>query len=481
MQLHDLATGPLSPTVAMIFAALGSLMGILLVTRARQRTGIRRLRLVAYATLAVALAVVWLPALVAVLALRVDGSVLRVAAEPLGISLGVATGATALALLPICWGRPGLVRQVLAGLAFVAGIGGTGWYVGRALTTGEPIVAQLTSTGIAVAIAGVAGFGLAGALAATRTLRMAIANAALLGVALAGVYHVAAAALRLQPAPGGPIPADEVVGLVPLQIGLPGVIATATLLAMVGFFTLGTATGRDLRLIFEPAASAEQIDPRIIEQVRTRVALSSTAYTPVPGVAEVWAQHEPTVAVHALRLTQGIADAFVRPLPGDAVEATAQLELIAELELATDPDLFAEPEPTPELELTVTADPTVTPDSTVMAEATAGAAVAWRAVPSWGLPTSQWPAPARNEPGVATRTPRPSQINSRYGPLPTHPDHPVSPAPREPVAVADPAAWAARLRAASLEGADGNGEPIVNDFDAGSPLPKRNARPISRP
>src|SRR5690606_37383948 len=108
---------------------LGSLLGVLLVTRARRRTGLRRVRLVLYAVLAVALPAIWLPGLIAVLALRVDGSVLRLNLEPLGSSLGVAAGATMLALLPVCSGRPGVVRQVLAGLFLVGAIGGTGYYL----------------------------------------------------------------------------------------------------------------------------------------------------------------------------------------------------------------------------------------------------------------------------------------------------------------------------------------------------------------
>ena len=85
--LHALTTGPVSPAVATIFAALGGLLSILLLTRARRHTGWRRVRLVTYAIPALALPAVVLPALMTVLALRVDGSVLLLAPIPLGATI----------------------------------------------------------------------------------------------------------------------------------------------------------------------------------------------------------------------------------------------------------------------------------------------------------------------------------------------------------------------------------------------------------
>ena len=82
--LRMLTTGPVSPVVATIFAGLGCLLSILLLTRARQHTGWRRVRLVTYAIPALALPAIFLPALVTVLGMRVEGSVLLLAPAPLG-------------------------------------------------------------------------------------------------------------------------------------------------------------------------------------------------------------------------------------------------------------------------------------------------------------------------------------------------------------------------------------------------------------
>ncbi|MCL6641034.1 MAG: hypothetical protein K6T92_06635 [Candidatus Rokubacteria bacterium] len=466
--LHSLSTGPVSPIVAAIFGALGSLLGILLITQARRRTGWRRLRLVAYAIVALALSAVFLPALVTVLALKVDGSVLLLAPAPLGYSLAAAAGGTVLALPLLCFGRPGSLRQVISGILFVAAIGATGVLMAASLTTGLPTGAQSSLVGVAIALACVTGFGLAAALAATRTLRRALGTAALLGLGLATVYHVAGAGLTLRPGLRAPVAAADVVGLSPHRIGLPAIVTATAVVAFVGYFTLGTATLRDLRRIFEPEADVEEIEPWMIEQVSRRVALTSTAYSPVPGWPDVWARDEPTVAVHAVPIVgRGIADAFAhRARPALPSEAAA-LPLDDEEPTAADaPATTAWPPADLEVDLDL--------DVALDLEPGDGAT----GVTS-GLQAGDWPAPGRNEPAAARRNG--TRLNSRYAAKPT--DQPDEP---DPFGDADPDAWVTRLRALAATRPDA-GEPdraavaIVHDYRAGSPLPRRNARPMHRP
>jgi hypothetical protein len=424
--LHSLDTGLVSPIVATIFGALGSLLGILLITQARHRTGWRRLRLVTYAVVAVSLSAVFLPALLTVLALRVDGSVLLLAPAPLSHSLATAVSGTALALLVVCFGRPGSLRQVIAGLLLIATIGATAAFLAASLTTGVPIGAHSSLVLAALALACVTGFGLATALAATRTLRRALGTAALLGVALATVYHVAGAGLTLQPGPGAPIPAAEVVGLSPHRIGLPTVVTVAAVTAFVGYFTLGTATIRDLRRAFESDASVEEIEPWMIEQVSRRVSFTSTAYAPVSGYPVGWGRNEPSLAVHAVAVVgQQFANAF-------AQRARAAL-------------------------------PAAGPTSSTATEL--GDATATES------PITDWPAPIRNE-SAAARLNGSARPNHRYA---------KSDDEWDPFGHLDLTGWAARLSTLS------DGETAAGESDdtvvvgpghrAGAPLPRCNARP----
>jgi NO-binding membrane sensor protein with MHYT domain len=318
-ELHFVALGPVTPLVSLLFATWGCLLGIVLAARARRCTGWRRARLVAYATAAVAGAGIWQPALVGVLGLRVEGSVVRLAPEGLAMSLGVAVGATMLALLLVCYGsptplRPGratwVLRLIGAGLLFAGGVAGCAHLMVASLTTGGQIAYR---TPLAIAAAGVAAasaVGLTRAVAATRSLRGAVGSAVLLGVSLTTIHLAAAASLQVRSSPAGPIPANEVTGLSPMRIGAPAVVVGGFLIALMWYFSVGTATRRDLSLTFDANADADQIEPWMIDQVRARVALSSTAHPARPSTASsLWAQH--TVAVRSIPIVGGaVASAF---------------------------------------------------------------------------------------------------------------------------------------------------------------------------
>jgi hypothetical protein len=278
----------------------------------------------------------------------------------------------------------------------------------------------------------------------------------LVGLLLVAAYLVASAGLSVAPGPAGAIPADEVVGLTPMAIGLPAIVLGGVLLAMIWYFTVGTATRRDLRLIFDPAG-ADAIEPWMIEQVQLRVALGSTAFAPVTE----WGARvgsEATVAVRSIPLLGGaVASAFSRgvreyrgapppgPVPGPAHHEDAEPPT---LDWPAEPPTIDWPADAPTLD-----------------------SPRWRPVPGWGLPnvtrsvltpvgTSQgtrpgnlrdereWPGD-RNEQRAATRA---RSTNSRQGDFPSR-----SPYPELVLVNGDEPTWA----------------PTMAD-EPSPPLPRRN-------
>jgi hypothetical protein len=354
-ELHDLALGPLGPTVAAIFAMLGSLLAIIVAARARARTGGRRIRLVAYATVSVALFGSWLPNLVSVLGLRVDDSVVRLDPARLGLSAGIPLVATLGGLLLLCYGRIGPERLFAGVLLLASGVAGGADLMLRSVVTGGQISANRPYLAAELAVAAVSGGALALLLGAAKSLRRSVLAAVPVGVALAAVSTVGTAGLSVRPGPQGVVPADEITGLVPMTLGLPAVVLGGVLLALMWYFAIGTDTGRDLRLAFEPGTDADQIEPWMIEQVRSRVALSSTALAPAGWGQDVWAER--TVAVRSIPLLGGaVASAFAR-----GVRDTPHAELPGPVP-APAPGQEEEPEP-----------PTI-------------GSPGWRPVPGWGLP-----------------------------------------------------------------------------------------------
>ena len=66
-------------------------------------------------------------------------------------------------------------------------------------------------------------------------------------------------------------------GLGWMPVALLTLVLGTALIAMMWFFTVGTATRRDLHAIFDPLDDSGQIEPWMIEQVTARIALTTTA------------------------------------------------------------------------------------------------------------------------------------------------------------------------------------------------------------
>jgi hypothetical protein len=458
--LHSFALGPITPILALIFATLGCLLGILLAARARQYTAWRRARFVAYATLSVAGAGLWQPAFIALLGLRINGSVIRVDLRTLGLALVAGMAASTFALLLLCYGRTGVLRVVGGGLLLAAGVAGTGFLILESVATGGEVGYQRTLAAAALGSALTIGVGLAWAFGMTRTLRSAVWGAVLLGIALTAAQLAGTASLKVVPGLGGPIPADQVPGLAMMRLGVPAIVVGGALTAMMWYFSVGTATLRDLRLIFRPQSDADHIEPWMIEQVRARVALSSTAFTPTPGWARnVWS--ESTVAVRSIPLVGGaVASAFSRARDAAALHAAGAFSAGASTTgpLAS-PSLFGS--------TTAESPAAGEPGESEQPET----APAWRPVPGWGVTgANRSPAPGssswwdphgwepaeRNEAPVA---PPGRATNSRQGPLPTR-----TPAPT----AGEPQLVAAATDQESAPASSPNGSYA---------LPRRNARP----
>ena len=66
-----------------------------------------------------------------------------------------------------------------------------------------------------------------------------------------------------------------------MQVALLTLVLGTVLIAMMWFFTVGTATRRDLHAIFDPLDDSGQIEPWMIEHVTARIALTTTGDIPV--------------------------------------------------------------------------------------------------------------------------------------------------------------------------------------------------------
>jgi len=344
------------------------------------------------------------------------------------------------------YGRTGFWRLLVAGALFGGAVVGAHALVMRSLRIGGAItfnpVLVLASVALAMGVASALLWFMLG----TRGLHAAVGASAATGLAILAAHYVGEAAIEVNLGIGT---AGDVSGLSSMQVALLTLILGTVLITMMWFFTVGTATRRDLHAIFDPLDDSGQIEPWMIEHVTARIALTTTGEIPVVADDSVAA---PTARATYVPGSMPIAAAFAGPLPGRR-------------ELG--------PRPTP------------------------GITPVWRTMPVWGRPeVAPEPEPGR---GLALRNAVAARLkernnasdlaaNSRHGDLPTPSAAPVSPAPGSPapgagaVPMPEPGGdGAAPPSAAELvpvvPGVDqGSASPENRPPGYGTPLPRRNSR-----
>jgi NO-binding membrane sensor protein with MHYT domain len=285
-EVHHFEFGPISPVLAALSAMFGCLLGIILTTKAHKVSGGRRVRLLAYATVAVGVAGVWQSNVLALMGLGVPGSVLRLDPVAVVASLGLAIVSVGAGLYLVGYGGVGFLRLVAAGGLIGLGVAGTHFLIVGSVRIGGVVTYNRPLLVASVVMAMAAACALLWFLLSLRGLSAAVAAAVVSGLAICGVHYVGqyAIGVHLGPVPGR-LP-EPITGVAPMTLILPTMVFGGVLIAMLWFFTVGTATVRDLRAVFSATDHSGQIEPWIIEAVVRRVG------TLAPGPDEA------TVAIH---------------------------------------------------------------------------------------------------------------------------------------------------------------------------------------
>ena len=290
--VEHLTYGLVNPLFAVGMAALGNLLGLILATKARGHTGRSRLRLLVYASIAFGGTGIWVPSLVAMLGLSVPDYVLQYAPRPLAASFGIAIVGVAAGLAIVCTGRIRALRLLLGGALIGAAIAGTNLALVMSIRVGGTVSLRdnlfATSAGAAAVTAGV----VVGLLAGVRRLWIAVTAAALLGAAITTTHYLTSAAIRVELGVAHP----TVAGVEPILLLAVVIMLSTTALALMWFFSVGTATRSDLRAVFATPNRSIEIEPWMIEEVTTRIAAAELppAATPAP------ARRRPTWATAAM-------------------------------------------------------------------------------------------------------------------------------------------------------------------------------------
>ena len=273
--VEHLTYGLVNPLFALGMAALGNLLGLILATKARGHTGRSRLRLLVYASIAFGGTGIWVPSLVAMLGFSLPDYMLRYAPQPLAASFGIAIVGVGAGLAIACTGRTRALRLLLGGLLIGAAIAGTNLALVMSVRVGGTVSLRdnlfAISAGAAVATAGL----VVGLLAGVRRLWVALTAAAVLALAVTATHYLTSAAIRVEVG----VAHLGIAGIEPILLLAVVIMLSTTALALMWFFSVGTATRSDLRAVFATQRTIE-IEAWMIEEVTSRIAAAELAAPP---------------------------------------------------------------------------------------------------------------------------------------------------------------------------------------------------------
>jgi NO-binding membrane sensor protein with MHYT domain len=267
-EVNQFSYGWISPVLAGVMSTLGCLLGIMLAIKARARPGRGHTRLLGYAAVAVGGVGVFQAYAVTLSGFTLRDSILRYDPTDLAIGLGLAIVLVGTGTFVAGSGTVHLGRLLLASVLMGVGVAGTQLMGTGAIRVSGTVHYEPTRLGAsicgAVLVAGLAPW----LIANVQRFRSAAAGSLAMGLGICGVANLGLSAVRIHLYPYG-----TVVGLHPMVLLGPVVLASGALTAMLWFFTVGTSTRHDLdTMLLEPDHSIE-IEPWMINEVMARTAV----------------------------------------------------------------------------------------------------------------------------------------------------------------------------------------------------------------
>jgi NO-binding membrane sensor protein with MHYT domain len=304
--VNHFSYGWATPALSLALSVAGCLLGIMLASKARRRTGLRRARLLIYATVAFGGIGIWLSQVIALLGVSVPDAVVRCDPVILGISLAVALVDVGTGLFLVTRGRLHARTLIPAGLVLGLGAAATSYTVLVALRvsatiTYDPVRFSATVV-LCVLLAPFALWSIAG----LRGLLSTVVASVLLGLIVCGIHYGGQWAMMVSFRQS----VSAVAGLSTATLMAPLILGGSTVTVMLAYFTIGSSTIRELQAIYDPHDHEDAIDPGLIEEVTARV-INGTTISPLPAYLQSAARYGSRRPIGA---TAGVARP--RPTPG---------------------------------------------------------------------------------------------------------------------------------------------------------------------
>jgi NO-binding membrane sensor protein with MHYT domain len=277
--VNHFSFGWVNPALSVALSVAGCMLGIMLASKARRRSGLGRGRLIIYAACAFGGIGIWLSQVVALLGVSVPEAVVRYDPAMLGVSLAVALIDVGTGLLLVTRGRLVAGTLIPAGLVLGLGAAATSYTTLVALRASATITYDPVRFSATVALCVLLAPFALWSLAALRGLLSTVVTSVLLGLVICGINYGGQWAMLVQFRHS----TTEVPGLSAVTLMAPLILGGCTVAVMLAYFTIGSSTMRELRAIYDPHDRQEEtIEPWLIEEVTARV-VNGTMISPLPA------------------------------------------------------------------------------------------------------------------------------------------------------------------------------------------------------
>jgi NO-binding membrane sensor protein with MHYT domain len=249
-EVHHFAFGWINPTLAYVLSFLGSLLGLVLAARARDVTGMSRVRWLALSAVAIGGTGIWLMHFMAMAGFDVPSTVVRYDVPMTLASVVLAVTIVGAGLLTVGMGRPALWKLLIGGPITGLGVAAMHYAGMAAIRMGGVMLFDPTRVAVSVAIAVVAATVALWFALVIRGASATVGAALLMGVAVCSMHYTGMSAIRVELAPE----TNTIEGVSPLVLLMPISILACVVITALAYATVGLSVQRENQRDDEVAA-----------------------------------------------------------------------------------------------------------------------------------------------------------------------------------------------------------------------------------
>jgi NO-binding membrane sensor protein with MHYT domain len=242
-EVHHFAFGWINPTLAYVLSFLGSLLGLLLATRARDVTGASRVKWLLLAAIAIGGTGIWLMHFMAMVGFDVPSTVVRYDVLVTMASVVLAVVIVGIGLLIVGMGTPALGKLLIGGPITGVGVAAMHYTGMAAIRLGGVITFEPTRVALSVAIAVVAATVALWFALVIRGAAFTVGAALLMGAAVCSMHYTGMSAIRVTLSPE----ANGIEGVDPFALLIPISILACVVITVLAFATVGLSVQRENR------------------------------------------------------------------------------------------------------------------------------------------------------------------------------------------------------------------------------------------